>query len=189
MDRHTAYDPKQPLEIQRTIRSFDPCIACAVHLVNAAGEDDLRHWEELLFDTCTRCGRCTTACPMGIDIASIVGGARQAFVAAGLGPADLLADEHDVSIALDKAKADDLLTVSSIETVKYPESVVAMAKMLNHAGVDAFGVLRWAGANMLEHPLPFAVMHISEFMAQLKRDGRSKLVFGLRAAVTSRGEG
>jgi len=39
MDRHTVYDPKQPLEIQRTIHSFDPCIACAVHVVNAAGEE------------------------------------------------------------------------------------------------------------------------------------------------------
>jgi len=214
-------------------------------------EDDLRHWEELLFDTCTMCGRCTMACPMGIDIASIVGGARQAFVAAGLGPADLLAaadssrdhgsplgltaqklreriewlaEEHAVPIALDKPKADVLLTVSSIETMKYPESIVAMAKLLNHAGVDwtlstkgyeatnfgylsgkgdiaklmveriadaaqsvgattvvvpecghAFGVLRWAGANMLGHPLPFAVLHISEFMAQLKRDGKLRL--------------
>ena len=53
-------------------------------------EADLKEWEELLFDTCTMCGRCTTICPMGIDIASIVGGARQAFVAAGLGPEDLL---------------------------------------------------------------------------------------------------
>ncbi len=24
-------DPEQPLEISRTIHSFDPCIACAVH--------------------------------------------------------------------------------------------------------------------------------------------------------------
>ncbi len=39
MDRHTLYDPKQPLEIQRTIHSFDPCIACAVHVVNPAGEE------------------------------------------------------------------------------------------------------------------------------------------------------
>ncbi len=35
MDRHTVYDPAQPLEIQRTIHSFDPCIACAVHVVGA----------------------------------------------------------------------------------------------------------------------------------------------------------
>ncbi|MBV1700766.1 MAG: nickel-dependent hydrogenase large subunit [Hyphomicrobiales bacterium] len=39
MDRHTLHDPKQPLEIQRTIHSFDPCIACAVHLVDPAGEE------------------------------------------------------------------------------------------------------------------------------------------------------
>ena len=39
MDRHTLYDPKQPLEIQRTIHSFDPCIACAVHVVNPNCED------------------------------------------------------------------------------------------------------------------------------------------------------
>ncbi|MGJ4957268.1 (Fe-S)-binding protein [Bradyrhizobium sp. HKCCYLRH2015] len=214
-------------------------------------EEDLKEWEELLFDTCTMCGRCTTICPMGVDIASIVGGARQAFVKAGLGPKDLLQaadnsrdhgsplgvtadklrdriewleDEHDVPIALDKDKADILLTLSSVETMKYPDSVVAMAKLLNHAGVDwtlstkgyeatnfgylagkadvarimvqriteaaeavgaktvvipecghAFGVLRWSGANVLGRPLPFAVVHISEFMAQLKRDGRLKL--------------
>ena len=214
-------------------------------------KNDLQEWEELLFDTCTMCGRCTTVCPMGIDIASIVGGARQAFVAAGLGPKDLLAaadnsrehgsplgltadklrdriewleDEHEVEIVLDKGKADVLLTVSSIEAMKYPESIVAIAKLLNHAGVNwtlstkgyeatnfgylagkgdvaklmvqritdaaesvgaktvvipecghAFGVLRWAGANMLGRPLPYAVMHISEFMAQLKREGKLKL--------------
>jgi hydrogenase large subunit len=39
MDRHTLYDPKQPLEIQRTIHSFDPCIACAVHVVDPDGEE------------------------------------------------------------------------------------------------------------------------------------------------------
>ena len=31
-----VHDPKQPLEIIRTIHSFDPCLACAVHLY----EDD-----------------------------------------------------------------------------------------------------------------------------------------------------
>lgn len=214
-------------------------------------EEDLKQWEELLFDTCTMCGRCTTVCPMGIDIASIVGGARQAFVAAGLGPEDLLAaadnsrdhgsplgltadklrdrvewleDEHEVKIALDRSQADVLLTVSSIETMKYPESVVAMARVLNHAGVNwtlstkgyeatnfgylsgkvdvaklmverivaaaeavgaktvvipecghAFGVLRWGGANMIGRPLPFEVVHISEYLADLKRKGKLKL--------------
>lgn len=39
MDRHKLHDPKQPLEIQRTVHSFDPCIACAVHVVDPQGEE------------------------------------------------------------------------------------------------------------------------------------------------------
>ncbi|MGI9383833.1 MAG: (Fe-S)-binding protein, partial [Methyloligellaceae bacterium] len=220
----------------------------ALGLAPALTEDDLKDWEELLFDTCTMCGRCTVVCPMGIDISAIVALSRQAFVAAGLGPADLLqaadnsrdkgsplgvtpevledridwlSDEHEVDIPLNKETADVLLTLSSIEMMKYPDSVVAMAKLLNHAGVDwtlstkgyeatnfgflsgkadvartmiervteaaeavgantvvvpecghAFGVLRWSGANILGRPLPFEVVHITEFLAGLKRTGK-----------------
>jgi hydrogenase large subunit len=32
-------DPKQPLEILRTVHSFDPCLACAVHLLDHDGEE------------------------------------------------------------------------------------------------------------------------------------------------------
>ncbi|RHJ87689.1 nickel-dependent hydrogenase large subunit [Parabacteroides sp. AM08-6] len=32
-----VHDPKQPLEILRTIHSFDPCLACAVHLYDEQG--------------------------------------------------------------------------------------------------------------------------------------------------------
>ena len=32
-------DPKQPLEILRTIHSFDPCLACATHIYNSEGEE------------------------------------------------------------------------------------------------------------------------------------------------------
>lgn len=125
--------------------------------------EDLREWQELLFDTCTMCGRCTVVCPMAIDIASVVALSRQALVAAGLGPPDLLqaaenardkgsplgmttdvladriewlSDDNEIEIPLDKPQAEVLLTVSSIEMMKYPASVVAMAKLLNHAGVD-----------------------------------------------------
>ena len=33
-DNHQLADVNQPLEILRTIHSFDPCIACAVHLTD-----------------------------------------------------------------------------------------------------------------------------------------------------------
>ncbi len=32
-------DPNRPLEVLRTVHSFDPCMACAVHVVKADGED------------------------------------------------------------------------------------------------------------------------------------------------------
>ncbi len=38
-DNHTLHDVKQPIEILRTIHSFDPCIACAVHVTDPDGEE------------------------------------------------------------------------------------------------------------------------------------------------------
>jgi hydrogenase large subunit len=32
-------DPKQPLEILRTLHSFDPCLACSTHVLSPAGEE------------------------------------------------------------------------------------------------------------------------------------------------------
>ena len=34
---HLLHDPRQPIEILRTIHSFDPCIACAVHVAGPRG--------------------------------------------------------------------------------------------------------------------------------------------------------
>ncbi|NIS90393.1 MAG: hydrogenase 1 large subunit [Woeseiaceae bacterium] len=36
---HQMLDPEQPVEILRTIHSFDPCIACAVHVTDPNGEE------------------------------------------------------------------------------------------------------------------------------------------------------
>lgn len=38
-DNHQLHDVKQPIEILRTIHSFDPCIACAVHVTDPDGEE------------------------------------------------------------------------------------------------------------------------------------------------------
>ena len=37
MDRHRLRS-EEPLEIQRTVTGFDPCIACAVRVVDPQGE-------------------------------------------------------------------------------------------------------------------------------------------------------
>jgi hydrogenase large subunit len=39
---HVLADPSQPLEILRTIHSFDPCLACAVHMVGEDGKETMQ---------------------------------------------------------------------------------------------------------------------------------------------------
>jgi [NiFe] hydrogenase large subunit/hydrogenase large subunit len=42
MDNHPLVDPERPLEILRTIHSFDPCMACGVHVLDAKGREVTR---------------------------------------------------------------------------------------------------------------------------------------------------
>jgi [NiFe] hydrogenase large subunit/hydrogenase large subunit len=37
MDNHPLARPEQPIEILRTVHSFDPCMACGVHVLDATG--------------------------------------------------------------------------------------------------------------------------------------------------------
>jgi [NiFe] hydrogenase large subunit/hydrogenase large subunit len=37
VDNHPLVDPERPIEILRTIHSFDPCMACGVHIMDATG--------------------------------------------------------------------------------------------------------------------------------------------------------
>ncbi len=212
---------------------------------------ELEEWQHLLYDACTMCGRCTMNCPMGIDIATLISQARHGMFNAGLVPHELwavaeraeregsplgatvkvlkdriewLVDDYEVEIPLDKSQAEVVCTLSSIEIMKYPESIVALAKILNHLGTNwtlrsdgyeatnfgllsgnaawqkdmtmklinaaiaagaktlvlpecghAYGALRWQGANLYGKPLPFTVLHISEFLAEQVNSGKLKL--------------
>lgn len=42
MDNHPLVDPERPIEILRTIHSFDPCMACGVHVLDATGKEVTR---------------------------------------------------------------------------------------------------------------------------------------------------
>jgi len=42
MDNHPLVDPERPIEILRTIHSFDPCMACGAHVLDAQGNEIVR---------------------------------------------------------------------------------------------------------------------------------------------------
>ena len=135
----------------------------ALGLKQAVTGAELEQWQELLFDSCNLCGRCSLICPMGIDVAALIEQARHAMFEAGLVPKELqaqarlqeesgqpfespapyrqkLADlgkAHGVAIPIDLPKADVLLLVSGFEVDRYPAQVVAMAKVMAHLGVNA----------------------------------------------------
>ncbi len=122
---------------------------------------DLRHWSELNYYACTVCNKCAMVCPMGIDLGTLLHTVRSGIAAAGLVPEDLetavnkqleegsplgmtasvwdsrlewVADEWEVDIPRDEKGAETLVVFSSIEVMKFPANIAAIAKILNKAG-------------------------------------------------------
>ena len=126
-------------------------------------EEELREWEELVYDSCNMCGRCTLVCPMGIDIAGTIRKMREGYAAAGLVPEGLQRSaefvkkttspmgvtlkalkaqiahqekETGIKIEIDKKGADYMATFSSMEVMGYPEVLGAYAKLFKRAGLS-----------------------------------------------------
>ncbi len=122
--------------------------------------DDLERWQELLYDSCTMCGRCTLVCPMGIDIAELVKEARHGMFVAGLVPErlalmdraarqwgspatpgedlpdilDEVSKQYGVPIPCDLERADILVTAAPAELSDHTKALAAAAKILNRTG-------------------------------------------------------
>lgn len=214
-------------------------------------EEELEEWQDLIFGSCSMCGRCTLVCPMGIDTAYMVQIMREGMAKAGLVPDVILQLAHsardvgspagispeklktllgqvekdfDVKLPLDKGKADVLLLDSSLDFNAYKGTLAAMGKILNTLDIDwtfsskgyeasnlglfsgeedvaeamvsriaeaaeevgaklvlapecghGYGSIRWEAPNILEKKLPFEVLHITEYLARLYREGKLKL--------------
>ena len=144
----------------REASPFAPLVR-GLGLVKKLGIDELQQWQELLYDSCTMCGRCTMVCPMGIDIAELVKEARHGMFKAGLIPErlalmdraaqqwgspatpaedlpDILAEvseEHGVAIPCDLPQAEILVTAAPAELGDHTKALADAAKILNHIGV------------------------------------------------------
>jgi len=123
---------------------------------------ELQNWQELLFDSCTMCGRCTLVCPMGIDIAELVKEARHGMFEAGLIPDRLalmdrtaqswgspatpaedlpdilkeIGEQHGVRIPCDLERADILVTAAPAELGEYTKAIADVAQILDRIGAS-----------------------------------------------------
>lgn len=133
----------------------------ALGLDRPISDADIAHWSTIVYEACTLCNKCAQVCPMGIQLGPLIHDVREAMAAAGVVPADLLAairkqeeigsplgvtedawadriewiaDEWEVEIPVDVQGAETLVAFTSIELMKFPENIVAVAKILNAAG-------------------------------------------------------
>jgi Fe-S oxidoreductase len=126
-------------------------------------DQDLTDWEELVYDSCTMCGRCSMVCPVGNDIAYMIRKMREGFAASGHAPEGLvgatrraveigspmgvklpalqaqirhLEEDTGLNIPMDVKGVEYLCMLSSMEIMNFPEYIGAIAKIFKHAGVS-----------------------------------------------------
>ncbi|KAB2318936.1 (Fe-S)-binding protein [Betaproteobacteria bacterium SCN1] len=132
-----------------------------VGLSRAVTDDELGEWQELVYNSCTLCGRCSTVCPVGNDIVYMVRKFREGMSAAGHAPegikgavnrtvtvgspmnvklpavqAQMKHVEADTGlpIPLDVEGAEYMVMLSSMEIINFPEYLGAIARIMQQAG-------------------------------------------------------
>jgi len=134
-----------------------------VGLSKPVTDAELAEWEELLYDSCTMCGRCSQVCPVGNDIAYMVRKAREGMVSSGHAPEGLVGAstravkigspmgvklpavlnqikhveaDTGLKIPVDVEGAEYMALLSSMEIINFPEYLGALAKIFKQAGVS-----------------------------------------------------
>jgi Fe-S oxidoreductase len=125
--------------------------------------DDFAEWQEMTYDSCTLCGRCSMVCPVGNDIAYMIRRQREAFAAAGYSPEGLqgateralrigspmgvtlkalsaqighVEKATGLTVPLDVEGADYLALLSSMEVINFPEYIESLVRIFDAAGVS-----------------------------------------------------
>ena len=213
--------------------------------------EEMVEWQDLIYGSCSLCGRCTLVCPMGIDIAAMVSIMREGMASVDLVPQEILQMAHtardtgspmgvdpaklkqtlrdvgkkfSVDLPIDKPVADVLVLDSSLDYAAYQPTLAALGKILNKVGIDwtfsskgyeasnlglfsgeedvarlaveriveaaedinasliimpecghGYGSMRWEAANLLGRELPFEILHITEYLARLYKQGHLKI--------------
>jgi len=122
----------------------------------------LEEWQELVYDSCTMCGRCSMVCPVGNDITMMIRKTREGMAAAGQAPKGLIGattrsvtigspmgvkwpalraqikhveEDTGLKVPVDVEDVEYMLLLSSMEIMNFPEFIEAVAKIFKKAGV------------------------------------------------------
>jgi Fe-S oxidoreductase len=159
------YTPIHKLEPLRRIYKQEFTVlgrlAKLIGLSKAVTDDELEEWKELVYNSCTLCGRCSLICPVGNDIVYMVRKFREGMARAGHAPQDIvnatrrtidigspmgvklpavkaqmghLLAETGLEAPLDKEGAEYMVLLSSMEIINFPEYLAAIAKIMKQAG-------------------------------------------------------
>ncbi|MDF1530639.1 MAG: (Fe-S)-binding protein, partial [Sedimenticola sp.] len=161
------YTPIYKLEPMRRLwkaqHTFWGKFAIKMGLSKPLTEQDFADWEELVYDSCTMCGRCSMVCPVGNDITYMIRKEREGFSAAGYAPVGMQEATHraltigspmgitlktlqaalihvekntGLKIPMDQPGADYMTLFSSMEVVNFPEYIESIARIFDAAKVS-----------------------------------------------------
>ena len=130
-------------------------------LTKKVDDQFLEEWQELVYDSCTMCGRCSMVCPVGNDITAMIRKTREGMAAAGQAPEGLIGatgrsvtigspmgvkwpalraqikhveEDTGMKIPVDMEDVEYLLLLSSMEIMNFPEFIEAVAKIFDKSG-------------------------------------------------------
>ena len=133
----------------------------ALGLSKPVTDAELGEWKELVYNSCTLCGRCSAVCPAGNDIVYMVRKLREGMSASGNAPEGIIGavnrtvtigspmgvklpavkaqmkhveKDYGIPIPMDVEGTDYLVMLSSMEIMNFPEYLGAIAKIMKHAG-------------------------------------------------------
>jgi len=162
--RYTPIYKTEPMrKLWKNEYSFWGKLTSKLGMAKPLTEADLADWEELVYDGCSMCGRCSMVCPVGVDIAMVIFKVKHALAVAGFSPEGLVETtqraidvgspmgvtlktvkamikhveaDTGLSVPMDVEGADYMALLSSNEIALYPEYLESLVKIFDHAGVS-----------------------------------------------------